>query len=259
MTAIPVFIFFFGAMVGSFANVCIFRMPQRLSVVRPRSFCPACKKMVRAYDNIPLVSWWLLGRKCRDCRAPIRSRYFWVELSMALGFLGLYYHYGLSLLWVVAAALYAALVIVTFIDMEHQIIPDEISIPGIGVGLLVSFLIPSLHGAAGRGEALLASALGVLAGGGSIYCVGVFGTWVFKKESMGGGDVKLLAMIGAFLGWQLTLFTFFFAPFFGVVVGVYQRLRHGEERIPYGPFLALAAMITLLWGDRIMWELFGFS
>lgn len=252
-------LFVLGAAVGSFANVCIYRLPQEgLSIVRPRSFCPACKKMIAWYDNVPIISWLLLGRRCRRCRAPIPVRYFLVELVLALGFLGLYFFYGISALWLIAAGLFAALVIVTVIDLDHQIIPDEISIPGILVGLAASALVPELHGAVNRWGALLDSGLGIVAGGGSIYLIGLFGNLVFKKESMGGGDVKLLAMIGAFLGWKLVILVFFLAPFFGTVVGVYQRVRYGAELIPYGPFLSLAAMITLLWGNDLLGYLFPY-
>ena len=256
--------FIFGAIVGSFNNVCIVRMPHEKSVVWPGSHCPNCKKPIVWYDNIPFLSHILLRGRCRHCRKAISFRYFVVELTTAVLFLVFYLYFGLTpVLWPYLVLL-EGLLIATFIDLEHRIIPDEISLGGIVAGLLLSFLIPQMHSDfIGPPSNLLSgcrSFLGVLIGGGAIYGMGMLGDMIFKKESMGGGDVKLLAMVGAFLGWQMAVVTFFIAPFFGAVFGIIVKLRTKESMIAYGPFLALGALISLFWGkDLIRWILYNYG
>lgn len=252
------FVFIFGAIVGSFLNVCIYRLPKKLSVVKPRSFCPACSKKIAWYDNIPLVSFAVLMARCRSCRAKIPVRYFLVELITASLGLLLFLAFGMSARFFAYFILTAGLIIATFVDFEIQEIPDEVSILGIVIGLAASLIAPSIFGT----DSVLASArssfIGALAGGMSIYLMGFFGEMVFKKEAMGGGDVKLLAMIGAFLGWKLAIFVFFTAPLFGAIVGVIQKVKYKRETIPYGPYLSLAAVVAVFWGDRII-QLFFYN
>jgi len=249
------FVFVIGSMVGSFLNVCIYRMPEEESIVTPRSHCTHCKKQIFWYDNIPFISYIFLRGKCRFCKKPISMRYLVVELLTALSFFILYLTFGLTVHFFVYAAWMSALIVASFIDLSHQIIPDEISLGGLIVGLLLSALYPSLHGVHTLWLGVKASLMGALVGGGAIYLIGVFGNFVFKKESMGGGDVKLLAMVGAVLGWRLTLVAFFVAPFFGSVVGITLKIRQGTDVIPYGPFLSLGSVIALFWGERILHSL----
>jgi len=241
-----------GSIVGSFLNVCIHRLPKEESIVSPRSYCPKCKQSIRWHDNIPFLSFLVLKGKCRFCHEPISFRYFVVEGLTALSFLVLYLRFGVNALFCIYAAWFSALIVASFIDLKHQIIPDEISLGGLAVGMGVSVLYPPLHSAATRWYSLGYSALGALVGGGSIYLIGLFGNLVFRKESMGGGDVKFLAMVGSVVGWQTALLAFFIAPFFGSVVGIILKIRKGAEIIPYGPFLSLGSIVALLWGENIL-------
>jgi leader peptidase (prepilin peptidase)/N-methyltransferase len=263
---IGAFVFIFGAIVGSFLNVCIYRMPIEKSIVRPRSFCPHCRKQIPWYDNVPFLSYIVLGGRCRFCRKPISIRYFMVELLTAGLFLFLYFHYGLQWVLLPYWIFVSGLVVAAFVDLEHRIIPDEISLGGIVMGFVLSCLIPALHGfSVDMGsKAYLFSAgkslLGILIGGGSIYAMGMIGDFIFKKETMGGGDVKLMGMVGAFLGWQAALLAFFIAPFFGAIFGIIVKIKTKESVIPYGPFLALGAFISLIWGREIIgWILSGYG
>ena len=187
---------------GSFLNVCIYRLPQGLSIAVPRSFCPACQTPIRAYDNIPIISFLILGGKCRKCRAPISWRYPLVEgLTGGLA-LAFFLKMGLTFSFFCHFSFAAALVVITFIDLDHRIIPDVISLPGIVIGFLLSLLGITLG--------MWNSLIGIAVGGGSLYLVAIVYEAVTKREGMGGGDVKLLAMIGAWLGWKAVLFTLFF-------------------------------------------------
>lgn len=254
-TTIKIFIFCLGATVGSFLNVCIYRMPRKESIVRPGSHCPHCKQRIAWYDNIPFLSYVFLRGHCRHCNGKISFRYFVVELLTASLFLFLWYYFGLSLLFWIYAALCSSLIVVSFIDIHIQEIPDEISLSGILIGLALSVIFPQLQGEVSHKLALFHSFLGVLAGGGAIYITGLIGNAIFRKESMGGGDVKLMAMIGAFIGWKLVLIAFFIAPFFGAVVGIVLKIKEGKSLIPYGPFLSLASIISIIWGEKIIYWL----
>lgn len=260
--------FIFGSVAGSFLNVCIHRMPLGESVVWPRSHCPKCKKKIPGYDNIPFISYILLGGRCRFCKERISFKYFIVEFLTAAMFVVLFSSYGLSYDFFFYMVLVCALIVATFIDIKHRIIPDEISLGGIIVG----FVLNSIRGF--RLEPLsfdfkpmFDSFLGIIAGGGIIWLTGfVFNLVYFKMlkkpaiqgetESMGGGDVKLLAAVGAFLGWQKALLTFFIAPFFGAVIGVINLLAKKDHTIPYGPFLSLAAIISIFWANKIISMIF---
>ena len=254
------FIFISGLIVGSFLNVCIVRLPQGKSIITPRSQCVHCHKTVPWYDNVPLLSYILLGGRCRFCKHRISFRYFIVELLTASLFLSFYHQYGLRIILLPYLVMLCGLIVATFVDLQHRIIPDEVSVGGMVVGLIFSLLIPELHGAMGAEHhwiyshllSLGKSLLGVLVGGGTIYAMGLMGELLFRKEAMGGGDVKFLAMVGAFLGWKLALLTFFLAPFFGGIYGVIEKIRIKESAIAYGPFLAMSTVISMFWGEEII-------
>ncbi|MFH1406618.1 MAG: prepilin peptidase [Candidatus Omnitrophota bacterium] len=247
-----ILVFIFGSLVGSFLNVCIHRLPKEESVILPRSYCPKCTKKIPWHDNIPLISYILLRGRCRFCREKISFTYFLVELLSASAFLGFYLAFGVSLKFTIYTAVTCALIVITFIDFRHQIIPDEITIPGIVLGVLLSAVFPSLHESPRRLLSLGQSLLGALAGGGTLYAVGVIGKWIFKKEAMGGGDVKLMAMFGAFFGWKLALLTIFLSSLLGSVAGIYLKIRYKRELIPYGPYLSMGAVIAMLYGNKII-------
>jgi leader peptidase (prepilin peptidase)/N-methyltransferase len=259
-----IIVFIFGSIVGSFLNVCIHRMPLEQSVVVPRSFCPHCKKTIPWHDNIPLLSYIILRAKCRFCGKRISLRYFIVELLTALVFLLLFNVYGISFNFFFYVVLSTGLIVATFVDIQYRIIPDEISVGGIIVGFILSALKGfSLRPVAWDLRPVFNSFLGIIAGGGILYLTGfIFDLVYFKMlkkppiqgetESMGGGDIKLLAMIGAFLGWKKAILIFFLAPFFGAVVGIINLFVKKDHTIPYGPFLSLAAFVSIFWADKII-------
>jgi len=240
-------IFITGTIIGSFLNVCIRRVPAGESVVYPPSHCPGCGVRIRSRDNIPLLSYALLLGRCRACGGAISLRYPAVEALTGAMLVLLLYRFGLSPALGIYAAFVAALIIVSFIDLDHQIIPDVISLPGILVGLVVSAL--------GQGPPLLDSVLGVLVGGGILYVVAAGYHAFTGREGMGGGDIKLLAMIGAFLGWRGVLVTLIVGSFTGAVVGtgvIVAQRTDSRIPIPFGPFLALGALSALVFGDRLI-------
>lgn len=245
-------IFIFGLTIGSFLNVCIYRMPKKESIVLPRSHCTHCNKTIPWYDNVPLLSFILLKGKCRFCKKPISFRYFFIELLTALLLLFTFSQFGLSYAFVIYGALICSLIVMSFIDLQIQEIPDEITLPGIVIGLALGFVFPGLMRQHTHINGLIYSLLGMLAGGGIVYLTGVLGKIAFKKDAMGGGDVKLMAMLGAFLGWELIILTFFLAPFSGSVIGIIEKLRNKASIIPYGPHLSLAAVIAIFWGREIL-------
>ncbi|RJR49246.1 MAG: prepilin peptidase [Desulfobacteraceae bacterium] len=239
-TSYLLFSFVFGLILGSFLNVCIHRIPLGKSIVYPPSSCPECNAAIRFYDNIPLVSYVLLLGKCRACRSSISIRYPVVELTTGLLSAALFVRYGLSLNYVLLLLFCSSLLVISFIDIDYKIIPDVISLPGMLLGFGVSFLpmtpvtVPE-------------SALGILLGGGSLYVVGLLYQWIRKQEGMGGGDVKLLAMIGAWLGWKSLPMVILLSSFSGALIGggcLLLARRRLSEAIPFGPFLVLG---TFLW------------
>jgi leader peptidase (prepilin peptidase)/N-methyltransferase len=243
--------FIFGACWGSFLNVCIYRIPREESVVHPGSHCPSCNTPIKAYHNIPIVTWLLLRGKCRYCSAPIRPRYILVEALTGLLFAWIFHLYGFSFLTLCYWLVSFGLLLGTFIDFEYMIIPDRVTWGGMILGLLLSPLVPELHGMHTALEGLKSSILGAAVGFGLLYGVMVFGTWVFKKDAMGFGDVKLMGAIGAFMGWEAVVFTLMISSLLGSVVGISLIIKFGREwqsRIPYGPYIAMAAMIWLLGG-----------
>ncbi len=249
--AINTIAFIFGACIGSFLNVCIYRIPAAMSIVHPGSSCPGCKTMIPFYDNIPILSYLVLMGKCRNCKAPIAIRYPLVELLGGMFALACSMSFGPTLHGLVAFAFMATLIVVTFIDLDHRIIPDTISLPGIPIFFIAALAVPTVT--------WRASLLGIAAGGGSLFAV----AWVYHlitgREGMGGGDIKLLAMIGAMIGWQGILFTLFAASAIGTLAGGLAMIRSGKGMrlaIPFGPFLAMGAIIYLFFGDAlIFWYL----
>jgi leader peptidase (prepilin peptidase) / N-methyltransferase len=243
--------FVLGAAIGSFLNVCIHRLPAGESIVAPGSRCNQCRTPIRWYDNIPLVSYPVLGGRCRDCGAPISSRYWIVELLTGLISLTLFLRFGPTAAYAGYLYFAGALLAITYIDLDHQIIPDVITLPGIVIGLLLAAVTAN-------GDVLSSlerSALGALLGGGILWTV----AWSYHaatgREGMGGGDVKLLAMIGAFLGWQAVLLTLLLASFIGSAIGIATMVARGADTklaIPFGPFLSLGALVALFCGQTIV-------
>ena len=258
-----IFVLIFGSLIGSFLNVCIHRMPLGESIVRPRSHCPKCKKIIRWYDNIPFISYLALRGRCRFCKEKISLRYFLIELLTAAVFLIFYSRYGISFNLFYYAVFSCGLIVATFVDIQHRIIPDEISVGGIVLGLVLNLIKTYLLPAHYYLLPILDSLLGVIIGAGIIWLTGFLFDLVYFKllkkgpiqgetESMGGGDVKLLAMIGAFLGWKIAILTFFLAPVFGAIIGVINLVTTKDHTIPYGPFLSLAAFISIFWFQQII-------
>ena len=241
-----IIIFIIGLVIGSFSNVCIYRLPRNESLVRPGSHCPQCSKPIPFYDNIPIISYLLLKGKCRYCGQSIPPQYPIVELATGLFYLALYLFYGLQPIAIVYMLLCTLLIIISFIDLRERIIPDVLSVPFIIIGFAFSFFLRNINP--------LDSLLGILAGGGSLLLIAIVGSKLFKKEAMGGGDIKLAAMLGAFLGWQLTLLSLFLGFFLGSVIGVLIMVtsKNKNDVIPFGPFIALGAMISMFWGQAIL-------
>jgi leader peptidase (prepilin peptidase)/N-methyltransferase len=240
-------VFVLGLIVGSFSNVCIYRIPRNESVIYPASHCPKCRTKIKPVDNIPLLSYILLKGRCRNCGSKISIQYPVVEFLTGLIYLIIYLTYGLSIQSLVYIILSSALIIIAFIDLQEQIIPDVISLPGIVVGLILSFIVPYIS--------FINSALGALVGGGIILIIAGVGSIIFKKEAMGGGDVKLTAMIGAFLGWRYTIISLFLGFFLGALTGIIlimTKIKKREDAIPFGPFIVLGSIITFLCGEKII-------
>lgn len=253
---IMIFLFMVGACVGSFINVCIYRLPRSESIVRPRSRCPSCGAKIAWFDNVPILSFLILKGRCRSCKKRISARYIIVEALSGFICVLLFLHFGLTAKFFILWCLLNSLIVASFIDLRFHEIPDIITLPGIVIGLSLAGLYPPLMNEVKNIPSFLHSLLGVLAGGGAIYLAGFIGEFIFKKEAMGGGDVKLLAMIGSFIGWKLALFTFFLAPFFGSIAGIAVKMKYGRDVIPYGPHLSLAALVAVLFGEEIINALF---
>lgn len=245
------FVFFAGLCIGSFLNVCIWRIPRDESIAWPGSHCPACNHAIAPWDNIPLLSWLILNGKCRHCQAPISPRYFLVELLTGALFVALWLVHGWSPLTALTLLFSSALVMATFIDFDHLILPDRVTIGGMIAGPILSFALPALQGQADRLPALIQSLIGLALGYGILWLVSTVGRLILKREAMGYGDVKLLGAIGACLGWQAVLFTIFFSSLSGTALGlslIAAGKKELQSRIPYGPHIALAAVLWMLCG-----------
>ncbi|MBI5233860.1 MAG: prepilin peptidase [Deltaproteobacteria bacterium] len=245
--------FAIGAALGSFLNVCILRIPEGRSIVYPPSNCPACNAVIRFYDNIPIVSYILLSARCRQCLSPISAQYPLVEAITAALTLFLYAKFGLSIALFINLVFVLALIVITFIDLRLQIIPDVISIPGIISGFLFSFFT--------RTPGVAGSLLGIIIGGGILLVIAFLYFKLCSREGMGGGDIKLLAMIGAFVGWKGVLFVLFTASLTGAFIGSLFLFFSGSGRdnpIPFGPFLAIGALIYVFAGEFLGGLYFSF-
>jgi leader peptidase (prepilin peptidase)/N-methyltransferase len=235
-----------GAVIGSFLNVCILRWgaEPKESVVRPPSHCPKCGRGLAWYDNIPIVSWLLLRGRCRGCGVPISIQYPLIELATALLWAFMAWRHGIGLEALRGAAFGTILLGIAMTDFRAYIIPDEFSVGGLALGILFAL-------AAGRqplGTALLGAAVGF----GLLWVVAIAGEWIFKQEAMGGGDIKMMAMVGAFLGWQGTLLTIFLGALFGSLIYVPLTLMGHKRLVPFGIFLAVGAAATYLVGPAIL-------
>ncbi len=235
--------FILGCIIGSFANVCIHRLPWQHSLILPPSHCPNCQEGLRPWHNVPILSYLILRGRCAYCKTTISWRYPFVEFLCGLLYIVLYEHFGVTIPGLIFTLLATSLLIVSFIDLAYRIIPDVITLPGILVGLAASTLVTSV----GLGNALL----GALIGGGLFLLVAIV-----SKGGMGGGDIKLIAMIGAFLGWQDVFVTIFLAALSGAVSGLFLiivKKKGRKDALPFGPFLALGALFALLWGQEIVY------
>ncbi len=237
----------FGLLVGSFLNVCIHRLPRHESIVWPGSHCPCCQAPIACYDNIPLLSYLWLAGLCRHCHLPIPFRYPLIEVANSIGYLVILWVFGLSWTTLLYAALFSALLVVTGTDLTHKIIPNVITLPGIVLGLV---------GAATVLPVTLPNALlGVAVGGGILWTLAWLSPYLFGKEGMGGGDIKLMAMIGAFFGWKPALLTIMIGSLSGSVIGIALiafRLLKRDEYIPFGPFLVFGALLSMFFSQPLI-------
>ena len=247
MTAGIAFFFLIGLIFGSFLNVCIYRIPRGESIVWPPSHCPKCGAPIRPVDNIPVVSYIILGGKCRSCKARISARYPLVELITGILFGGLFWKFGLSSETLVFLILDLFLIVISFIDIDYRLILNKITLPGIVVGtiLTLSFHVLSVK------QVLM----GFVIGGGGLLAIAFLGALLFRKESMGMGDIKLAAMVGVFLGVQGVAFTllmaFFVAALFSIGAMALKKANR-QSQIPFGPFIAVASVVYLFWGQQMI-------
>ena len=249
----------FGAVTGSFLNVCILRLPKEESLWTPGSHCMSCHEPIRWFENIPVLSFLFLNGRCRHCHEQISWQYPIIEFLSAAIFVLYAQVFGFTPAGIFYLAATLAFLVVSLIDFRYQIIPDEISLPGIVIALLASTVFPGIQGEGVWWAGFLKSVLGILAGGGFLYVAGTIAEKIMKKEAMGGGDVKLAAMIGALTGLPGAVWTIFVASLLGSVVGLYLRLKKGEEKIPFGPYLAAACVLYFFYGQKfIVWYLGGF-
>ena len=242
-----VFVFIFGLVIGSFLNVVIYRLPEHQSIVSPGSHCPHCGKPIKPYDNIPLVSYIILRGRCRYCANRISARYPAVELITGLLAAGLFVKYGLTIDLIVFFVLSAGLTAISFIDIDHGIIPNALSYPGIIIGFASSFFV-SINNP-------VSSIIGILTGAGILFVTAFTYKSVTGVEGMGMGDVKLMAAIGAFLGWEAAIFTVIISACIGALAGVTLILFAGKGRryaIPYGPFISASAVVYLFYGHALI-------
>jgi leader peptidase (prepilin peptidase)/N-methyltransferase len=235
-----IMVFLFGAVIGSFLNVCIYRLPREQSVAWPASRCPSCRQAIAVYDNIPILSYLMLRGRCRACRSPISMQYPLVEAANAIGYVGVFWMFGFTAVACVYAALVSALIVVTGTDLSHTMIPDAVTLPGIVVGVLCAALILPIG--------IVDSLLGILVAGGILWFLAWISPYVFGKEGMGGGDIKLMAMVGSYIGWQPALLAIMIGSLRGSLVGgglIVAGIMRREHYIPFGPFLAVGSLLAL--------------
>ena len=269
-----IFIFSLGAIIGSFLNVVIHRVPLEESIVFPNSACPKCKNAIKSYDNIPILSWLILRGKCRNCKNPISARYPGVELLTALAFMLVYWQIGFNWYLPVCFIFTAAIISLVFIDAEHMILPDVITIPLFLFAMAVRIVYPIIFQSdffpdmrhfplIGFSEmpnwlvSLIGAVMGALVGGGSLWLVGEIWQRLRGVEAMGFGDVKLLLGVGALLGWRLTLLTIFVGALTGSLAGIYYIIKDRENgfqaKLPFGIFLGIGSVVALLFGERLIY------
>lgn len=239
--------FLVGAVVGSFLNVCIYRLPAEKSVITPPSHCPSCGDTIRFYDNIPILSYLFLRGRCRRCRERISPRYPLVETLTGLMAVLVVLKFGVGLSMLVAFAFVAVLIVITFIDLDHQIIPHALTLPGMPLFLLVGVTV--------MGVRLSDALCGLFAGIAVLYIIAVYYEALTGNEGMGGGDLNLLGMIGGFLGWQALPVVLLVGSLVGAAVGVFLILVQGRDlkyAVPFGPFLSLGGVVYLFWGHYLM-------
>lgn len=263
-----IIVFLFGSIIGSFLNVCIYRIPRNSSIVYPSSRCPSCDSPIRFYDNIPIISYLLLMGRCRSCKAIISARYPLVEFLNGMFYVFALYRFGSDSIWTVLVyfIFLSSLIVITFIDIDYQIIPDSITLPGIPIALILgSAVLPDPFQSFDYFQnfqplGLKASLIGIISGGGFFYLVAVLGKALLKKDAMGGGDIKMMAMVGGLMGWKSVILTTFLASLLGSVIGITLiavKGRRWGSRIPFGPYLALGSVITLFYGhELLMWYLY---
>ena len=247
-----VYVFIFGLCIGSFLNVCIYRLPEGTFLKTHRSECPVCGEMIHFYDNIPVVSYLLLKGRCRYCNTPISIRYPLVELVTGVVAVSTYMKFGPSLEALIYFMFIAALIVVIYIDIDHKIIPNVITLPGIPIGFIASFALTSIT--------MEESIIGIIAGGGSLLSVAWVYRMITKRDGMGGGDIKLLAMIGAVIGWKGVIFTIYSASVAGTLVGlpvILLKNKNFRLKIPFGPFLSMGAISYIFFGEAVIrWYLY---
>jgi len=252
-----IIVFVFGAVIGSFLNVCIYRVPREKSVVTPASKCPSCGTPIKFYDNVPILSYIMLRGRCRNCKAEFSARYPFVEFINAVFYIAVLYSFSYASPWVLLTYFFfvSTLIVIFFIDIDHQIIPNSITFPGMPIAVILgSTILPDPF----FRDNLLGfsnAAIGFFAGGGFFYFIAVAGKAILKKDAMGGGDVKMMAMVGGLLGWKAVILTTFMGSLLGSIIGVSLIMSKGREwgsKIPFGPYLALGALISLLWGEDIL-------
>jgi leader peptidase (prepilin peptidase) / N-methyltransferase len=258
--ALYLLVFAFGSVIGSFLNVCIYRIPRDLSVVFPSSRCTSCNNPVRPWDNIPIFSYFILKGKCRYCKERFSARYPLVEALNAFIYVAILWRYGWEWNTPIYFVLVSSLIVITFIDIDFQIIPDRITLTGIPLGLICgSFILPDPFLRASD-LGFKSSIIGAVSGFAFYYMVAFLSLKILKKEGMGGGDIKLMAMVGAFMGWKAVILTTFLGSLSGSIIGLMFMIIKGKGRgtlIPFGPFLALGAAVTLFFGQEILiWYLY---
>ena len=268
-----IFFFVFGTIIGSFLNVVIHRVPNEESIVFPNSACPKCGNSIKGYDNIPVLSWLILGGKCRNCKNKIAARYPLVELMTGLLFLLVYWQIGFNLYLPVCLIFVSVMVSLIFIDAEHMILPNVITYPLFFFALLVRILYPIFFSAEYFTDiqhapvnyfadyplwatSLIGALFGALIGGGSLWLVGALWKRLRGVDAMGLGDVKMMAAVGALLGWRLTILSIFLGAFSGAIIGMFmiakQKDKDFQAQIPFGIFLGIGSVIALLFGDQLV-------
>lgn len=243
-------VFAFGLIIGSFLNVCIYRMPRELSIVRPASRCPSCGNGLKPWDNIPVLSFVLLGGRCRYCKERISFRYPVVEFLNGLCYVLVLWRFGPGQSSLIFMIYFSTLIVITFIDLDFQIIPDVITLPGAVIALVLGIFLVSDPFDRGANLGMVQSLTGFFLGGGLFYAVAVL-----SRGGMGGGDIKMMAMVGALTGWKGVLLTTFLGSLAGSIIGIGLMLFKGKgrkTRIPFGPFLALGSAISVLWGQELL-------